>query len=793
MLIVVDPTRVARRLRVRGVVQGVGFRPFVYRFARSLGLTGWVRNDGGGVEIEIQGSEPILDAFTQCLATEAPPLARVDSIEPEVIPPDLGRKEFTILPSAGGEMATAIGPDVGVCRACLHELFDLRDRRWRYPFINCTHCGPRYTITRTLPYDRARTSMADFVQCPSCDAEYHHPGDRRFHAEPNACPECGPQLRLFEPHGVRALARDPVTATLHRLQLGEIVALKSLGGFHLACDARNPQAVARLRRRKSRPDKPLALMLANTVSAARWVHLSSTETETLESPERPIVLLEKREEFDALLPGIAPGLDEAGVMLPYTPLHYLLFHEAAGRPEGTAWLDEEQPLALVMTSANPHGEPLVKDNDEAFLRLADIADVILLHDRDIVVRCDDSVLRVRPDLPAATGDAPGGGVQFLRRARGFTPLALPLPDDGPAVLAMGAHLKTTLCLTRRHEAFLSQHIGGLDNPAACEALDAAVEHLQTILSVRPAAVAHDAHPDYYSTRAAQAMAERFDIPAVPVQHHHAHVAAVCAEHRLTEPVLALAADGVGLGTDGMPWGGELLCVDGAGFRRLGYLSPLPLPGGDRAAREPWRMACAVLHVLGRGSEVAGRFGATHPNAEQVLGMLLKGTRCPPTTSLGRWFDGAAGLLGVCEVMSYEGQAAMMLETLARRFGGCLPLPGGYHIDTRPDSGLSVLNLYPLLNQLMDEDDPGRGAARFHQTLVEALSEWMAGMAHATGLRTLVLAGGCFHNRLLSAGLRQRLVARGLKVFEAQHVPPGDGGLALGQAWVVRDQLRRGLL
>jgi hydrogenase maturation protein HypF len=790
MLMIVDPTCVARRLRVRGVVQGVGFRPFVYRFARTLGLTGWVRNDGAGVEIEIQGGEAILDAFTQCLASEAPPLARVDSIEPEVIAPDLARTAFLILPSADSAVVTAIGPDTAICPSCLGELCDPDDRRWRYAFINCTNCGPRYTITRRLPYDRANTSMAAFPQCPHCEAEYAFPGDRRFHAEPNACPVCGPQLSLYEPHGVRALARDPVGETLRRLQLGEIVALKGLGGFHLACDAADGDAVTRLRVRKRRPHKPLALMFANLASVKRWARVSEAEAAALESPERPIVLLEKLPGFDRMFPGIAPGLDEVGVMLPYTPLQYLLFHEAAGRPAGAAWLADVQPLGLVMTSANPHGEPLVKDNDEAFERLADIADVLLMHDRDIVVRCDDSVLRLRPELPAGPHGAAGAGIQFMRRARGFTPLSLPLPDDGPAVLAFGAHLKATLCLARGREAFLSQHIGGLDNPAACAALDEVAEHLQSILSVHPAAVAHDAHPDYYSTQAALALAERLDIPAIAVQHHHAHLAAVCAEHRLEGPVLGLAADGVGLGSDGMPWGGELLYVDGAEFRRLGYLSPLPLPGGDRAAREPWRMACGVLHALGRGAEASPRF--PDQAVEQVLAMLQKGTRCPPTTSLGRWFDAAVGLLGICDTMSFEGQAAMLLESLARAFGDCLALPGSYYIDERPEAGLSVLNLYPLLNHLADEDDAARGAARFHAGLVDGLAQWLGNAALATGIRQVVLSGGCLHNRLLAAGLRARLLARGLSVFEAQHAPPGDGGVALGQAWVARAQLARGV-
>jgi len=798
MLTVVDPTRVARRLHVHGVVQGVGFRPFVYRFANRLGLVGWVRNDGGGVEIEIEGSAPLLDAFTQCLASEAPPLARVDAIEAEVIPPDQRRRGFAILPSVEGAVATAIGPDVAVCPACLSELFNPDDRRWRYPFINCTHCGPRYTITRGLPYDRARTSMAGFALCAGCAVEYRDPEDRRFHAEPNACPVCGPQLSLHEAHGLPALARDPLAEALRRLSLGEIVAIKGLGGFHLVCDARNAAAVARLRARKRRPHQPLAVMVANVASlaGAGCAEFSAAEAAALDSAERPIVLLRKQAGCDDVLSGIAPDIDEIGVMLPSTPLHYLLFHEAAGRPAGTAWLAEPQPLVLVMTSANAHGEPLVYRNDEAFARLAEITDVLLMHDRDIVMRCDDSVLCLRADLPAAPGDPggkqAGGGIQFLRRARGFTPLALPLDQGGPPVLAFGAHLKATLCLARGAEAFLSPHIGSLDSPEACCALDEAADHLRAILSVRPAAVAHDAHPDYYSTRAALALADELDIPAIAVHHHHAHLAAVCAEHRLNGPVLGFAADGVGLGTDGLPWGGELLYVDGAEFRRLGHLSPLPLPGGDRASRDPWRMACAALHALGCGEEAARRF-ADQPKVEQVLAMLVGGTRCPPSTSLGRWFDAAAGLLGVCETMSFEAQAAMRLEALARRFGAVPPLAGAYHIDTRGAAGPSVLSLYPLLYLLLDETDAARGAAHFHATLGDGLARWIGDAAHAAGVRRVALSGGCLHNRLLAADLRKRLVARGLSVFEAQHVPPGDGGIALGQAWVARAELRRGLL
>ena len=780
MLRKIDPERVARRIVVRGVVQGVGFRPFVFRIARRHGLDGWVRNDGTGVEIRVQGAAVRVERFIHALAEQAPPTARVSLIEPEVIAPDPHRSGFSILPSAGGQIATTIGPDLAVCGDCLEELFDPQNRRYRYPFINCTHCGPRYTLTRRLPYDRATTSMAGFALCPECGSEYADPANRRFHAEPNACPACGPRLSLREVHDVPALVRDPISATGQRLRLGEIVAVKGLGGFHLACDAANPFAVATLRDRKRRPAQPFALMVANVASARRLARVSDEEARLLESPERPVVLLAKAADFDRQFTGIAPGLDEVGLMLPATPIQFLLFHEAAGRPDGTAWLQAAQDLTLVMTSANPHGEPLVRENEEAFERLEPVADEVLFHDREIVARCDDSVLRVRADLP--------GHVQFLRRARGYTPLAWPLGRSGPAVLAFGAHLKATVCLTRGAEAFLSPHVGGLENPAACAVLDETAERLQALLATVPDVVAHDLHPDYHSTRAALVLAERLGVPAVAVQHHHAHIAAVCAEHGIDGPVLGFAADGSGLGSDGLPWGGELLRVDGADFTRLGHLAPLALPGGDKAAREPWRVACGVLHALGLDELAARRFA--DQDVTRLLDLLARGLRCPPTTSLGRWFDAAAGLLGVRSLSLYEGHAAMALETQARRYGAALPHPGGWHMEERPGDG-SVLSLYPLFPQLADETAPARRAAVFHATLVDGLVRWIGDAARAQGLRRVALGGGCLLNRLLAEGLRKGLLARGLEVFEAGEFPTGDGGIALGQAWVARLAVRDG--
>jgi hydrogenase maturation protein HypF len=755
---------ICRRIRVRGQVQGVGFRPFVYRMALELGLVGWVRNDAEGVEIEVQGATEAVDALLSRLRSEAPPLARIAALESHEEPLS-GARSFVIEDSRGGAAKTAVAPDTAVCADCLAEQFNPLDRRWRYAFINCTNCGPRYTITRSLPYDRPQTSMAAFKQCPACQREYDAPDNRRFHAQPNACPACGPRLSLCGAEGQAVACEDPLAETLRRLARGEIVAIKGLGGFHLACDARNAAAVARLRARKSREEKPFAVMLANAASAAAFGRVLPLEREALESPERPVVLLRKRVHADETLAGIAPGLEWLGVMLPYAPLHYGLFHEAAGRPAGTAWLGQPQSLALVMTSANPGGEPIVRDNDEALQRLAGIADAFLLHDRDIATRCDDSVLRLA-----------GSGPQFIRRSRGYTPQAIRLGRSGPSVLALGGFLKNTICLTRGDEAFISQHIGDLDNAPTCKALEETAALMMDLLQIDPEIVAHDLHPDFHSTRFAAGFARSRDLKTVAVQHHHAHIAAVAAEHRCDGPLLGLALDGVGLGEDGAAWGGELLWVEGARFSRVGHLRELQLPGGDRAAREPWRMAAAALHLMGRGGEIEKRF-ANNASAT-VAQMLAADFNAPPTSSCGRWFDAAAGLLGVKDIAAFEGQAAMLLEGLADRYGRVEAMDGGFAID-----GSGVLDLAPLLARLADESDIGYAAARFHATLAEALVQWVIGAAAAADVRRVALGGGCFLNRILSGVLRWRLESAGLEVLEARLAPPNDGGLSLGQAWV----------
>ena len=777
----------ATRIRVRGQVQGVGFRPFVYRLAAELGLTGWVLNDADGVEIEAQGSEEALDALRLRLKDEAPDLARVDEVTVSPAAVDPQRADFRILASRGGHAHTAITPDAAICAACLEDILDPANRRYRYPFTNCTHCGPRYTITRHLPYDRPSTSMAKFVQCPDCQAEYDDPLDRRFHAQPNACAVCGPQLTLVDADGHLLVYEDAIASTVSLLRAGKILAVKGLGGFHLMCDARNRAAVERLRMRKQREEKPFAVMLAGMAAVAEFAHCSEDESRLLQARERPIVLLAKRTGCDYALPGVAPGLAELGVLLPYTPLHYLLFHQAAGRPEDGAWLAEPQELALVCTSANPGGEPLVTGNDEALRRLGGIADAFLMHDRDIVVGCDDSVVRggalnVKGETLKVKGEEGTSNVSpltsnlhFIRRARGYTPRAIKLARAGKSVLACGGWFKNTICLTRGDEAFVSQHIGDLDNAATCRAMEEAVRHLMEVLEIDPEIVAHDLHPDFFSSRFAADFSRHHGIPVIGVQHHHAHIAAVLAEHRIDGPALGVALDGIGLGEDGRAWGGELLRVDGARCERLGHLRELALPGGDRAAREPWRMAASALHALGRGSEIGQRFSGD--GAATVQQMLEKNLNSPPTSSCGRLFDAAAGLLGVRDIAAFEGQAAMQLEGLAAKHDMVAPLAGGYLVEN------GVLDFRPLLKRLADERDAAFGAALFHATLAQGLTEWAEQAALREGLERVAFAGGCLLNSRLRAELSRLLRQRGLAFCHANQVPPNDGGLSLGQAWI----------
>ena len=738
------------RVRVRGTVQGVGFRPHVWRLATGLGLTGTVRNDAEGVLAEVQGARA--GEFPDRLRHDPPPLARITAIEAESRPPIVGEKGFVILGSTAGRMATAVAADACVCADCLAEMCDPADRRWRFPFINCTQCGPRFTITRLLPYDRRNTAMAGFPLCDACRREYEDPADRRFHAEPTACPVCGPRLS------------HDLAEVLAALRGGRIVALKGLGGFHLLCDATNGDAVARLRARKERGNKPFAVMALNAVSAERWTCIGALERASLKSVERPVVLV-KQGQGSALDPPragrpldpipLAPALNTLGVMLPAAPLHFLLFHEAAGRPAGTAWLAAPHDLLLVATSANPGGEPLVIDDDEAHTQLAGLADLVVTHDRPVVTRCDDSVVRIIDGAP-----------RFLRRARGFTPRAIALPHAVPPVLALGGVLKATACATRGDEAVLSQHVGTLDNVATLQFLDEAVRHLLHLLDTAPVLLAHDRHPDFPAHR----LIEQLGLPTLAVQHHHAHAAAVLAEHGMTAPALAVVLDGFGLGSDGQAWGGELLRLDGTAFRRLGHLRKLALPGGDAAARQPWRMGAAALHALGRDDEIVTRFGE---QAAPVARLLASGRRVASTSSCGRLFDAAAALLGVLHTSTYEGEGAMRLEALAtapRALADGWRLEGG------------VLDLLPLLDALRTVAAE-EGAGLFHGTLAAAIVAWVVAAAGREGLDTVALGGGCFVNRILAEAVAGGLRQAGLRPLLPVQAPAGDGGLSLGQAWI----------
>ena len=763
------------QIRVSGQVQGVGFRPFVFKLAQELGLSGWVRNDSAGVEIAVEGEQPQVMRLIERLQSEAPALARVEKVTHDLAQNTLGLQGFSIAPSKMGKVQTGIVPDMAICPDCLMELFNPADRRYRHPFINCIHCGPRYTLTARLPYDRANTSMVKFAQCPECQLEYETPSTRRFHAQPNACPKCGPSLSLFDAQWHPIATDDPVAVAAERIRAGQVVAVKGIGGFHLVCDARNAATVAKLRSGKQREEKPFAVMVLNTVSARRYAQFRENDAALLETSERPIVLLRQSATCEAEMQGIAPGLSSIGLMLPYAPLHYLLFHELLGKPEGTDWLTHSTPLALVMTSANPGGAPLVKDDAEARVSLAGLADAFLTHDRDILHRCDDSVMKWQGTAPA-----------FVRRARGYTPRRIRLPFEGPSVLACGAWLKNTVCITRGNEAFVSQHIGDLDHVSTRQMLEETVAYLIDILDVQPQAVAHDLHPDFYSTQFAQNYAAQYKVPLIPVQHHHAHIAAICAEQRIIGPVLGLALDGVGLGSDGAAWGGELLRVDAASCERLGHLAPLTMPGGDRAAREPWRMAASVLFDMQRGDEIMRRF-PSQEGAETVAGMLQRQLNCVATTSMGRYFDAAAGLLGVSEIQGYEGQAAMLLEGLADRHGKVDPLADGYTL-----SADGVLDLRPLLAVLADCSDAAYGAALFHATLAAGLIDWVRFATDQTHLDHVALGGGCFLNSILSQNLVENLPEHGMCVLTAQQVPPNDGAISLGQASIAMQKINKGI-
>ncbi len=760
-------------IRVRGLVQGVGFRPTVWRIAKRLGLTGNVLNDNEGVLIHAFGYPAAIDKLEFALVSEAPPLARIESIETAPLP---GRPpvDFRILHSRGGAVTTGVVPDAATCAQCRADIRDPSNRRYRYPFTNCTLCGPRLSILKAIPYDRASTSMAAFPLCADCVAEYRDPSNRRFHAQPNACPVCGPRAWLEDAEGRAkpgAPYRDAVEAAAALIASGAIVAIKGLGGFHLACDARNGEAVARLRNRKHRIEKPFALMARDAGVIERYATLSDTERALLAEPAAPIVLLNRDENGASFASGVAPAQSTLGFMLPYTPLHHILF--------------EDIDYPLVMTSGNRSDEPQCIANEEARAKLAGIADAFLMHDRDIVNRLDDSVARVMAENP-----------RLLRRARGCAPSPLTLPEGfggAPRILAMGAELKSTFCLLGDGRATVSQHIGDLEDAATHADYRANQKLYQEIFRFEPDFIAVDAHPEYHSTQWGRVISQEQGLAIETVHHHHAHVAAVLAEHEVplaTGPVIGIALDGLGFGERGELWGGEFLLGDYRACRRVASFTPVPLIGGEKAMREPWRSALAHLHAFLGWDHVASQYGTIEtilrlqqkPVATAIQ-IMERGVNAPPSSSAGRLFDAVAALLGICfDTVSYEGQAAIELEALAAP--AMHNATKGYR-GTLVEGASARLDWTPLWNGFLRDLATGTDAplmaARFHLGLAESLAETAASLARSHACKAIVLSGGVFQNKLLFEGVNERLTTHGVEVLTPSIFPAGDGGISLGQA------------
>ena len=755
-------------MRVTGTVQGVGFRPFVFRLASELSLGGWVLNDERGVLLEVEGAADAVVTFARRMVGEAPPLANVEGVVRDDAPVT-GGSEFRIAPSpAGGEALALVAPDTATCAECLAELLDPADRRYRYPFTNCTNCGPRFTIVRGVPYDRPLTTMAGFEMCDACRAEYEDPSNRRFHAQPNACPLCGPAARMVtaDRSPIPSDGEDAVAHAAELIAEGAVLGVKGLGGYHLACLAGSDTAVARLRARKHREDKPFALMAPDLAAAEALIEMGSGVRELLQAPERPIVIARRRPGA-AVASSVAPNSRDLGVMLPYTPLHHLLLADI-GRP-------------LVMTSANVSDEPIAYLDEDALARLREIADAFLIHDRPIHMRTDDSVVRVLGDQP---------GRILLRRSRGYVPTSTALPEPVPVpVLGCGAELKSTFCVAKGERAWVGHHIGDLKNWETLESFREGVDHFQRLFAVSPRLVAHDMHPDYLSTRYAL---EREDVETVAVQHHHAHLAACLAEHGERGPAVGAIFDGTGHGSDGTVWGGELLTGGLGEFERAGMLMPVRLPGGDAAVGEPWRMAAAWLaHAF--DEEVPEMPAALAAEAEAdweaVCGLVRSGAGSPVTTSVGRLFDAVAALCGIRARVNYEGQAAAELEGMADPTER-----GDYRIELEGGAGAPlVLDPRGAIRALESDVQGGTSvpvvAARFHNGLAAATAAACARECERSDLDLVVLSGGVFQNRLLLERTRAGLHSAGLRTLIPEKLPPNDGGIAYGQVAVASARLR----
>ncbi|HJT57458.1 MAG TPA: carbamoyltransferase HypF [Ktedonobacteraceae bacterium] len=804
-----------RRIIIQGIVQGVGFRPFIYGQAQRRGLAGFVLNDSNGVTIEVEGASELLDEFERALCQEPPPLARIDSIVSNEIEPR-NETSFTIAHShAGAERNALISPDTATCDDCLYELFDPQDRRFGYPFTNCTNCGPRFTIVQDVPYDRTKTTMRVFPMCPACQQEYENPLNRRFHAQPNACPVCGPQVRLIDwkwRNDSRALSENisPITIAAQYLAKGAILAIKGLGGYHLACDALNVEAVQRLRQRKHREAKPFALMVPDLETARQICSVNDAEAQLLQSYKRPIVLLGRRGRLIApiadlsaparssnmappqIAPDVAPAYKTLGIMLPYTPLHYLLLNDFATR------VGPNRPAVLVMTSGNLSDEPIAYQDEDAQERLAAIADGSLTHNRAIHMRCDDSVVRVT-----------AAGEQLFRRSRGYAPEPIPLSFDLPMpVLACGGHLKNTFCLGKGRQAFISHHIGDLENLETLTSFREGIAHFQRLFDIYPQAIAYDLHPEYLATKYAL---DTDMLQKIGVQHHHAHIASVLAEHGLQGPVIGVAADGTGYGTDGAVWGCEIMSADLNGFERLAHLAYVPLPGGEQAVRQPWRMAATYLHQAYGDAFLDLDIPLVHrlnrSTWRTLSQMAARGINSPATSSLGRLFDAVAALVGLpigagvepyAGTLLYEGQAAIELEIAA-----LASVPKAFENTQqniypctlkKRDAQATLLDVTPMIRAIVSDIQQGKPVSVivhcFHRTIAELLATTCAGVRAQTGMNIVALSGGVFQNRLLLEQLVIRLENMAFQVYINRCVPPNDGGLSLGQIAVAAARLKQ---
>ncbi len=763
-----DNNKARIRIEVKGVVQGVGFRPFIYRLAHKYKLTGWVQNTSGNVAIEVQGQQANLDGFISSLKNEAPPVSRIQGISVSTIPL-IDESGFIILESHAKEGEyQPLSADIATCNQCLGEIFDPADRRYLYPFTNCTNCGPRFTIIKDIPYDRPLTTMQPFRMCDKCQAEYDEPLNRRFHAQPNACPVCGPKLRITDNNGIQIDCEDVLKKAAELIMDGNTVAVKGLGGFQLACDATNDYVVMLLRQRKKRPGKPFALMMASLEDIREHCIVSDKEAELLSSAQAPIVLLKRRIDDAEIALNIAENNKYLGVMLPPTPLHHMLLRYVK--------------VPLVMTSGNLSEEPICKDNDEALARLKGIADYFILHNRDIHSRYDDSVYLVEK-----------GQVRALRRARGYAPSPIMLPFNSEQILACGAEEKNTFCLTRDNHAFLSQHIGDMDNAETLEHFENTIELYKHLFRIKPEIIAYDLHPEYRATKYALQYAADNRLKTVGVQHHHAHIASCMAENNIQSPVIGVAFDGTGYGADGNLWGGEFLLCDYSGFKRLAHLEYIPMPGGAAAIRKPYRMALGYIYtLLGTQTPIAklpllGRI----PNVEldTIKKQLDLKLNCPLTSSAGRLFDAVSAICGVCGEALYEAQAAIELEMSATDNISDISMQGVYPFAIDGNSDISVIRLENLIKYIIQDVANNTAvqiiSARFHKTMAEMITETCKTISKKTGIKTVALSGGVFQNRLLLNMAIDKLDKEGFTVLSHKVVPCNDGGLALGQAVIAR--------